>query len=371
MSNEAAPKVLIVDDEPRNLALLEAILSTMLIDPTLVANGVDAIAAFERETFDLVLLDVMMPGLDGLATLARLRALTPPGEHVPIVLVTALDARADRLRGLDAGADDFLTKPVDAHEVRCRVRTFLNLRATQVALKRRAEELERVQRAKAELAAMIVHDLKNPLAAIAGNVKWIAGRFKANDTARDAVAEALADVSISTDRLVGLVSTLIDVEKAESGHLQITRAPVDLSAVLDGLAREHGKEADERNITLTAVAEPSLTASVDAVLVTRALENLLLNALRYAGSRGRIGLEARVVGEQLELSVANTGRAIPEDQRATLFQKYATTERKARGDNLGLGLYFCRLVAEGHGGTIEADSTSDWATRFVLRIPRT
>ncbi len=366
----SAARILIVDDEPLNRTLLDAIVSNMDVETTLVASGREAIAAFARATYDLVLLDVMMPELDGLQTLAILRKATPPGEHVPIVLVTALDARGDRLRGLEAGADDFITKPVDAHEVRCRVRTFLKLRETQVALKRRAEELEAMQRAKAELAAMIVHDLKNPLAAIAGNVRWIATRFAKDDTPKDALCEAMSDVTSSTERLVSLVATLIDVEKAEAGHLAVERAPTDLSALLKGLAQQHGREAEERGVAVEIVVDMRESALVDATLVTRAIENLLLNALRYAGHGGRVLLAARETGDQIELAVANTGREIAPEQRPRLFQKYATTERRAHGDNLGIGLYFCRLVAEAHGGNIGADSIGGFATRIALRLPR-
>ncbi len=362
-------QLLIVDDEPRNLELIAAIVSTLDVAVTLAESGHRAIDAFARTRFDLVLLDVMMPGLDGLATLKELRARTPHGEHIPIVLVTALDSRADRLRGLDAGADDFLTKPVDAHEVRCRVRTFLALRSTQLALRERAEELERVQRAKAELAAMIVHDLKNPLAAISGNVRWIANRW--DDRNSDAeVFEAMKDVSSSTQRLLGLVGTLIDVEKAESGSLVLEPRRINVAALLHSVVHEHRKEAGARAIALEVSAPESLAAVVDALLVTRVIENLLLNALRYAGTGGRIALDARAFGEVVELSIANTGRPIPEELRASLFEKYATTERRARGDNLGLGLYFSRLVAERHGGTIAvAGPTDEWPTRFVIRLP--
>ncbi len=363
---EARPHILIADDEPLNRSLLEAIVSTMNVDTTLVANGRDAIAAFQKVPFDLVLLDIMMPGLDGLATLRELRRQTPSGEHVPIVLVTALAARTDRLRGLEAGADDFLTKPVDAHEVRCRVRTFLELRETQLALKRRAEELEAMQRAKTELAAMIVHDLKNPLAAIAGNVRWVALRWR--EAPPETISEALTDVTQSTERLVGLVATLIDVEKAEAGHLTIEREQTDVRALLEAVVHEHHRESEDRrvNVTIDCEARPM---NLDRALVTRALENLLLNALRYAGAGGRVQISAREMGDELELVVRNTGRAIPTEQRSQLFQKYATTERRARGDNLGLGLYFCRLVAEAHGGTIVAgDAESDWATKIALHI---
>ena len=168
------PRILIVDDEPRNLSLLEALLVGMNVELTRASGGREAIELFARAvsgqvTFDVVLLDVMMPEVDGLTALAEMRKTTPASEHVPIILVTALSAREDRLRGLEAGADDFLTKPLDPGEVRCRVRNFLALRRAQIELRARAEELMQLQKAKADLTRMIVHDLKNPLAGVGSN----------------------------------------------------------------------------------------------------------------------------------------------------------------------------------------------------------
>jgi two-component system, sensor histidine kinase and response regulator len=363
------PRVLIVDDEPRNIELLEAVVATCGVETAAASNGRDAVILFRESRFDLVLLDVMMPGMDGFATLAELRAATPPGERVPIVLVTALQERADRLRGLEAGADDFLTKPIDPQEVRCRVRLFLQLREMHAALTRRAEELEREKEARAELAAMIVHDLKNPLAAISGNVRWVLSQIGTPETTTEELTEALNDVDQGTNRLVQLISTLIDVEKAESQGLVFEPVDAELRPILERLAREHAKEAADRNVTISVVVEGDVRATIDPDLVTRALENLLLNAVRYAGPRGRISLEAKVEGEVLVLRVANTGIPIAENHREQLFQKYATTERRARGDNLGLGLYFCRLVCEQHRGTIAASSADGWATVMTMRLP--
>src|SRR5579859_6034739 len=121
----AAPQVLVVDDEPRNLNLIEALLAPLGIDQIRAEGGREALEIFRTRPVDLVLLDVMMPEIDGLSVLAEIRRLTPAGERIPVVLVTALGAREDRLRGLEAGADDFLTKPLDPMELRCRVRTFL------------------------------------------------------------------------------------------------------------------------------------------------------------------------------------------------------------------------------------------------------
>jgi signal transduction histidine kinase len=365
----AAPQVLVIDDEPRNLNLIEALLAPLGVEALRANGGREGLEMFRAHTVDLVLLDVMMPEIDGLTVLAEIRRLTPPGERVPVVLVTALGAREDRLRGLEAGADDFLTKPLDPTELRCRVRTFLALRAAQRSLKARAAELEALQRAKAELTSLVVHDLKNPLAAIGSNLRWIASHWNSARTGEKDLREAFDDAQSGSARLLTLVTGLIDVEKAESGQLTPAPKPIALPALCEGVARRHRQQADDLEVQLAYEAPAGLEASIDGELVTRVMENLVENALRHAGAKGRVSIEARRLGGAVELVVANTGAPIPEDLRGRIFDKHVSTERRARGVNLGLGLYFCRLAATAHGGEIAYEPNDAWANRFVVRVP--
>jgi signal transduction histidine kinase len=384
---EPVRRVLVVDDEPRNLNLVEALLSTEGVEVVRAGGGREGIDRFRQAVptggFDLVLLDVMMPEVDGFAALGEMRRATPAGERIPICLVTALGAREDRLRGLEAGADDFLTKPLDPSELRCRVRTFLSLRGAQRALRARADELEALHRAKAELSRMLVHDLKNPLAGVGSNLGWIERRLGKKGLEDPDLFAALADARSSADRLVGLVGGLIDIEKAETGQLVVRKRVVKAAELLDGLRRRHEREAEERGLrfsikigagrteaTEAGETEAGVELELDPDLVTRVLENLIENAIRYTPTGGAIEVSASTSSAGAELAVGNSGAAIPEAQRAAIFEKHASGEdRGARGRNLGLGLYFCKLAAEAHEGSIRCESTERWPTRFVLRLP--
>jgi two-component system sensor histidine kinase/response regulator len=362
-------RVLIVDDEPRNLALLEAVLAPLGIETRRAANGREAVALFRDlhalDEVDLVLLDVMMPELDGFGALAEMRNCTSSGERIPIVLVTALAAREDRMRGLEAGADDFLSKPLDPHEVRCRVRTFVALREAQRTLRQRAEELERVQQARADLSRLIVHDLKNPLAALQGNLQWVRSRAaKGNDAM---MLEAIDDSTSSTTRLLTMIGTLIDVDRVENSQLRLDRKPTRVCDLLEAVARRHARDAELRGVTIHVTGDAELRASIDCGVLERAIENLVENAARFAGTPGKIELSVSREGAACVIGVANTGVAIPEATRARMFEKYATTEKN--GHHQGLGLYFCRLASEAHGGRIAVTSDATWPTRFRITIP--
>lgn len=363
-------RVLLVDDEPRNLSLLEAVLAPLEVKTVRAHGGAEAIALYRaaqaQDGFDLVLLDVMMPDVDGLAALAAMREMTPKDERVPIVLVTALNAREDRLRGLEAGADDFLTKPLESNEVRCRARTFLALRQAQRTLAERASVLERLQRERAELSRLLVHDLKNPLAALDSNVHFLARKLAASS--EDALKEAVADCQASTTRLLALVGGLVEIDRAETGALVATPTKVALPQFLDVVTRPHRREAELRGIAVSIESKDGLTGTFDERLFTRVMENLLENATRFAGRSGKIRIAVQKLAGELEVSVENTGAPIPDDVRGRMFQKFATSERG--GAHQGLGLYLCRLVAEVHGGTIRLEASTDWPTRIVVRIPQ-
>jgi signal transduction histidine kinase len=273
------------------------------------------------------------------------------------------------MRGLEAGADDFLTKPLDPTELRCRVRTFLGLRAAQRSLKARALELEAMQRAKAELTSLIVHDLKNPLAAIGSNLRWIASHWSSGRATEQDLRGAFDDAQAGAGRLLTLVTALIDVEKAESGQLTPHPKPASLGDLCEGVVKRNRQRAEDNQVQIACEVPAGLSATIDGELVTRVMENLVDNALRHAGSPGRVRLEARRIKGQIELSVCNTGAAIPEDLRGRVFDKNVSTERRTRGVNLGLGLYFCRLAAQAHDGEIAYEPNDAWPNRFVVRVP--
>jgi len=363
------PRVLLVDDDQRNLSLLEAVLAPLDVATVRATGGAEGIDCYRSSlagsAFDLVLLDVMMPDIDGFAALAAMRESTPAGERVPIILVTALTAREDRLRGLEAGADDFLTKPLESNEVRCRVKTFLALREAQRTLAERARTLERLQRERAELSRLLVHDLKNPLAALDSNLNWLARQL---ESSTDSIKEAVEDSSASTSRLLALVGGLVEIDRAESGKLVANPKPLAIGPFLESVARRHRRDADLRGISIEVDVDSTVVGSLDEALFTRVLENLVENASRFAGRSGRIRLAAKAAEEELLITVENTGVPIPAEVRGRLFEKFATSERG--GAHQGLGLYLCRLVAETHGGSIGVESTATWPTRFAIRVPR-
>jgi len=358
-------RLLLVDDEPLNLKLLSVLLSPFGYHLTLAGSGGEALAAFQRERPDLVLLDVRMPDLDGIEVLTRIRS-GEQGSHVPVVLVTAETERAHRLRGFEAGADEFLEKPVDRALLLTRVRTLLRLKETSDELVRRNTLLERLQREQREMTAFIVHDLKNPLTIAYMNIDWVNQTVGGKDPEID---EALTDALDASARLQTLIEDLLAVSRIEELDAPLALAPVDLAELLRELAKAHHREALEKRVTLSVEAEPGLRVGADQGILQRVLENLVGNALRYTPPEGRLCLSTRG-GADVEIAVSNTGVPIPEKERPLIFEKFRRGKNAtvSRG-HAGLGLYFCKRAMDAHHGTIAVTETPSWPTSFVLRFP--
>lgn len=366
----AAPlnAILIADDEAANRDLLTVLLEPLGVPLVCAVDGEEVLGHLARGRFDLVLLDVMMPGKDGLQVLRRVRE-DPALADLPVVLVTAAGDREHRMRGFEAGATEFLTKPVDRALLLTRVRTLLRYREASEAVKERNAELEQLHQEQRVLTDFVVHDLKNPLSVILSNLTWLRQELPDADPE---TASALADSHRSASRMLAMIGDLLLISKMEkkgSGFV-MRRAPVDLSAMVEELCRERAALAAERELALTFEAPPELTAALDGPLIHRVLENLLENALRYADAGGQVRLSAARQGAELLLAVANTGRPIPPEERARLFARFSQgSNALAPSTSVGLGLYFCRLVAEAHGGSIAVDGVPGWPTRFVVRLP--
>jgi signal transduction histidine kinase len=359
-----AKRLLLVDDDPRNLALLEGYLAPLGHHVERANGGREALELFERAEPDLVLLDVMMPDLDGIDVLTHIRARTG-GSYVPVVLVTALSEREDRLRGLEAGADDFLLKPVDAAILLARVRTLLRLKQTLDELGARNALLERLQREQRELTSFIVHDLKNPLAVVHLNLAW--SREQLAELGAAEAAEALEDASDATARMQGMVGDILRVAQLEEAVFPLQPRSIAMAELLDDVARAHAREAEKKSIDLTVRCTADLATTADPALLRRVIENLVENGLRHTPSRGRVELSAAAESSTCSVVVANTGVAIPESERARVFDRFHSSGPRA--GSAGLGLYFCRRAIEAHGGTIEVTERGGWPVAFVLRLP--
>jgi len=372
MSPTSSPiRILVIDDQAQNRAFAQAALEDEGYQVILAASGEEGIERYREHAPDCVLLDVRMPGLDGFATCARIREL-PHGSETPVVFLTAqrdLDTFDAALR---AGGDDFLTKPVRPTELLLRVQTSLKLRRAYLSnreyvelARQQRDDLMRLQLQKERLMGFVVHDLKNPVSNIDLQAQLLA-RDRLSADAREAGAHIREEVR----SLMRLLLNLLDLSKSEEGRLMPARTSVDLAALVRDVCDALAGRARAREISLCQVVDTD-TVDADQDLLRRVLENLLENALRHAPVNSVVTVTARASAGVTQLGVADSGEGVPLALRDAIFDRFVqvdSPEQAASRSGRGLGLAFCRLAVEAHGGRIWVEDAQPGA-RFLLSIP--
>jgi signal transduction histidine kinase len=363
MGAAVKPVILVVDDEARNRALLRGYLagSYTLLEAD---SGMAALRVLEREAVDLVLLDVMMPEQDGFET-CRLIKATPREGLLPVILVTALGEQDDRNAGLEAGADDFLHKPLDRRELLLRVRSFLRLREQEKLIRAQVHELRRLQSLKDDLVSLLVHDLRNPLAGLISSVEL------ARDTPSNAEQhEDLTRALRAANGLREVLDETLQVRLLEENAIVARRVQIDLRELVQGAIETLEGTARRRKVKVEATFEGEEVAAIDGKLVRRSVENLLSNALKYTPAGTDICIIARNHLGWIEIEVGDRGTGVPDDLKTTMFEKFGSIEAK-RGSarrGIGLGLYLVKLVAGAHEGDVSVGDRKGGGAMFRLRL---
>jgi len=366
------PKILVVDDNAENRALAHAALDDEGYDVILAAGGEEGISAFEREQPDCVLLDVRMPGTDGFAACARIRAL-PNGADAPVLFLTALRDVDTFDRALRAGGDDFITKPVRPTELVVRVQSALKLRRMSAELRehyalvrQQRDDMMRLQLQKEQLSSFVVHDLKNPVSSMDLHAQLLLRDPSLSEAAR----QSAQSIRNEARALLRLVLNLLDISKSEEGRLTPRSDDIALGALLSEVVATQAAKAEAVRVSLSS-SDTSLRARGDQDLLRRMLENLVENALRHAPPDSQVRLSCAKLEDAVELRVADAGAGIAPEMREKIFERFVQVDngdRTVSRAGRGLGLTFCKLAAEAHGGRIWVQDGNPGAV-FCVRLP--
>jgi two-component system sensor histidine kinase/response regulator len=370
MPDVSSGRVLVVDDNEQNRLLAEGSLVDEGYEVVLAANGPDALSAFARQGFDCVLLDVRMPGMNGLEVCKQLRTL-PRGAATSILFLTALRDIDTFEAAHHAGGDDFLTKPLSPAELVVRVRTALQLRRVDAenrdlvkTIRDQRDAMMRLQLQKEQLTAFLVHDLKNPVNALDMHAQLLLRNKTLSEGGKDSVRA----IRHEAERLTQLIGNMLDISKGEAGELTLHPTEVDVLELVQAVSKEFGVRAASKELLLKLEVRSELVRA-DAGMLRRVLENLVDNAIRHAPHGSSVWLRSRRGEAFLELEIADEGPGVPDPLKDAIFDRFTQGDSGAvPRSNYGLGLAFCKLVVEAHGGSVCVADGAPGAL-FRVRLP--
>lgn len=356
-------RLLIVDDVPDNLFLVRTILEEEGYEIITASNGHEAIKIIESEPIDLVLLDVMMPLMDGYEVTRRIRAMKDL-PFIPILLITAYD-RANAVKGLDLGADEFIRKPIEADELLARVRSLLRL-------KHSIAERDRIDRQRQDFVSRLTHDLRTPLVAADRMLGLLQDGVLGEISPQ--IGEALTIMGRSNRNLLEMVNKLLDVYRYESGSKTINLQPLNLQELLDQVVQELKPIAISKNLELVAELEQTATVKGDRLELLRVFNNLIGNALKFT-EVGKVHVSLKLAHNETHqpeaiIAIADTGAGIPMDEQPFLFQRFRQGNHQKQGS--GLGLYLSHYIISAHDGKILVKSPNldnQQGSTFFVHLP--
>lgn len=367
--------VLLVDDLDENLLALEALLQRDGLTCLKARGGEEALELLLVHDVALALLDVQMPGMDGFE-LAEFMRGSERARHIPIIFVTAGAASNQRrFRGYEAGAVDFMQKPIEPHILRGKANVFFDLfqqrrqiEAQRDELEAAAQALRRADRHKDNFLAVLAHELRNPVAALAGGLHLLN-----KDIPPERAHDIHARMVRMLDHLTHLVDDLLDVSRVSQGKIALKKQRVELGEVLRSAieASQHVIEAGGHRF-VTQISTDTIFLDADPTRLAQSVANLLNNAAKYTPSGGTVTLSASAKDGMTEITVADTGVGIPAEMQTKIFEIFAQVEdhlAKAQG-GLGIGLALVRQLITLHGGSIAVHSPGpDLGSTFTLRLP--
>lgn len=367
---EVAPKILIVDDSPLNTKLLKFILDEAGYETIVTSNGEEGIAAVEAHQPDLLLLDVMMPDIDGFEVCRRIKE-DPGNENLPIIFITALDQTEDIVKGFELGGVDYVTKPFNKKVLLVRIKNHIDLLKSRRKVERQAADLAASNRVKSRMFSIIGHDLRSPLGSLKLSLDFINRGLI--DPKKEDFKDTVIKLLKSTDEALNLLENLLGWAKSQSDALIVTPEEIPLREAIESVARLVKLNLDNKHIKITIDIPEEIQVMADLHMVNAIVRNLISNATKFTPSGGTITIKAmEAQGEMVRVEVTDTGVGIPPENLDKIFNPnvQTTTEGTDKEGGSGLGLLLCQDFVQKNNGEIGVESTLGEGTTFAFTLPK-
>ncbi|MBF0099338.1 MAG: hybrid sensor histidine kinase/response regulator [Desulfobacterales bacterium] len=361
-------KILIVDDNPKNIRLVGNLLTQEGYPTAFALNGRQAIDMIHADRFDLILLDVMMPEMSGFEVCEYLKNQEET-KDIPVIFLTAKTDSDSIVKGFDVGAYDYVVKPFISRELLARVRTQLNIKSLNDELKERYENIKQLEMMRETLMHMIVHDLKNPLSGITGYAQLL--RMNKLILQDPKALRHITAISSSTQTMLDMIMAILDLAKLESEQLQVTIEQINLQDIVNEVIDGLNSLLVVASIEFECQIENILYIHTDREIIRRIIVNLMGNAIHFSPEHGKITLCATLENKYARIAITDQGHGIPHEFRNTIFDKFKQVNSKGSKQkySTGLGLAFCKTAIEHLGGSIGVDSEINKGSTFWILLP--
>ncbi len=362
-SHLVTPKILVVDDQDHNVQLVCGFLSDEGYEVVTASSGPQALERIASQVPDLILMDVLMPGMDGFGLCERIR-LIPECSAIPVIFLSAAGESEFIVRALESGGVDYITKPFRQAELIARVRTHL-------ALKTSRDKLARLVSEKDELMAILAHDLKNPLTAIGLGVQTLQSTI---DPDPAFLAKVTGIIETTVNGMRDSIESLLSEKEAERAEFPLTFQPINLQAAIKDAAAALRSSAAAKQIKLEVkVPHASIVVLADAQAMRHILDNLISNAIKFSPHGSTVSITAHEQAQEIPaVLVADQGPGLTPEDMGGLFQKYSRLSARPTGgeSSTGLGLAIVKMLAERMSGTVRGENRPDGpGALFTLCVP--
>ncbi len=368
LEETSGPKILIVDDTPANIDVLDLFLEKEGYKISIAQSGESALDLADRISPDLILLDVMMPGIDGFETCRRLKSNDKTSD-IPIIFITARNESADIIKGFSLGGVDYITKPFSQEEVCARVHLHLKLKTLMAALETKNQKLADLNDLKNKFLGMASHDLRNPISTIQGFSKILLDHGET--LAEDAKKEFLQSIHKVSNDMLTLLDDLLNISTIESGKLELQVKRGSFGQLVKERVRMYQVMAERKNLATHLDIEEMAEFSFDPNRISQVIDNLLSNAIKFSPPGKEIYIWLGQRNGQAKFSVRDQGPGISPEDQDKLFKHFQKLKARPTADepSHGLGLAIAKKMVEAHKGKITVESQPGSGATFSFLIP--
>ncbi|MEA3317305.1 MAG: hybrid sensor histidine kinase/response regulator [Bacteroidota bacterium] len=356
-------KILIADDEPANIFLLEGILTEEGYNVVSANNGFECLDALQEYTPDIILLDIMMPKLDGLEVLNKILADNKL-KHIPVVIVTAKTDSEDIEEALSIGAVEYIKKPIDEIELLARIKTVLRLKFQE-------DKLRDLVKSKDDFIRMVSHDVRTPFYSISGFTEILINDKELKSKLSEDHKEFLNYILSSTNFVVDYFNKLLTWSKLGNEKLEIIRKNESLNNLINSSIIVYQNKINEKNIKLDYETKQEFEVNIDKTYFTQAINNIISNAIKFTPENGKITISTEQVKGNIVIKISDSGIGMPDISIDNFFNKNYNTSRKGTSGEkgTGTGMIICKKIIDAHNFYINFVSKKNKGTSFIITIP--